>query len=69
MGTQESGASAPCGQVVVGGAGGLTAASATSGCDMIHLGAGLSATQWWIDHGRLNGMSKDLFSAHLYQTS
>ncbi|MGV9796147.1 TetR/AcrR family transcriptional regulator [Gordonia sp. NPDC003422] len=33
------------------------------------LGAGLSATQWWIDHGRLNGMSKDLFSAHLYQTS
>ncbi|OZC32557.1 TetR/AcrR family transcriptional regulator [Gordonia polyisoprenivorans] len=33
------------------------------------LGAGLSATQWWIDHGRQNGMSRDLFAAHLCQTS
>ncbi|UPW09421.1 TetR/AcrR family transcriptional regulator [Gordonia terrae] len=33
------------------------------------LGAGLSATQWWIDHGRQNGMSRDMFAAHLCQTS
>ncbi|MCZ4654307.1 TetR/AcrR family transcriptional regulator [Gordonia amicalis] len=33
------------------------------------LGAGLSATQWWIDQGRQNGMSRDLFAAHLRQTS
>ncbi len=33
------------------------------------LGAGISATQWWIDHGRQNGMSRDMFAAHLCQTS
>ena len=33
------------------------------------LGAGLSATQWWIDHGRQNGMSRDMFAANLCQTS
>ncbi|MFT4398381.1 TetR/AcrR family transcriptional regulator [Gordonia lacunae] len=33
------------------------------------LGAGLSATQWWIDNGRQNGMSRDMFAAHLCQTS
>jgi len=33
------------------------------------LGSGLSATEWWIDGGRENGIDNELFAAHLEATT